>query len=254
MYPIDKTRPPGDTKTRFYSSPPIIKLLNTSDHITVLLAENHLIVSEGLCSILETENDIEVVGQALDGCEAVKLAKELHPAVIIMDIAMPRLNGLDATHQILKAIPSTRILILSAHTDDAYVEQAVGLGAAGYLVKQAPFLILAEVVREAYKGNTFFARPVPKHLRDQGRGLHDQGELHANKIAKLTLREVAVLQLIAEGNANRETASELGISMKSVEKHRQALMEKLNIHNITGLTRYAISAGIIESSVELTIV
>jgi len=104
------------------------------------------------------------------------------------------------------------------------------------------------------KGNTFFARPIPKRPRDRGRELHDQGKLPATEIAKLTLREVAVLQLIAEGNANRETASELGISMKTVEKYTQALMEKLNIHNTTGLTRYAISAGIIKSSVQLTIV
>jgi len=228
--------------------------MNASKHITVLLAEDHMIVREGLRSILEAEGDIEVVGQAQDGRQAVELAKQLLPDVIVMDIAMPRLNGLEATRQILKIVPATRILMLSAHSDDAYVEQVMSLGAAGYLIKQTSLLILAKAIREANKGNTFFSPSIAKHLRDKDKRSLDREGLHSKKIAQLTSREVEVLQLIAEGKANKETASELGISIKTVEKHRQALMEKLNIHDIASLTRYAISAGIIESSVKLTII
>jgi len=227
--------------------------MNPSKHITVLLAEDHMIVREGLRSILEAEGDIEVVGQAQDGRQAVELAKTLLPAVIVMDIAMPRLNGLEATRQILKVAPATRILILSAHSDDAYVEQVMTLGAAGYLIKQTSLLILAMAIREASKGNTFFSPSIAKRLRDKDNRSLDREGLHSKKIATLTSREVEVLQLIAEGKANKETAAELKISIKTVEKHRQALMEKLNIHDIASLTRYAISAGIIES-VQLTII
>ena len=228
--------------------------MNSSKQITVLLAEDHMIVREGLRSILEAEGDIEVVGQAQDGRQAVELAKTLLPAVIIMDIAMPQLNGLEATRQILKFAPSTRILILSAHSDDAYVEQVMSLGAAGYLIKQTSLLILAKAIREASKGNTFFSPSIAKRLRDKDKRSLGREGLHSKKIATLTSREVEVLQLIAEGKANKETAAELGISIKTVEKHRQALMGKLNIHDIASLTRYAISAGIIESSVHVTII
>jgi DNA-binding NarL/FixJ family response regulator len=228
--------------------------MNSSNHITVLLAEDHMIVREGLRSILEAEGDIEVVGQAQDGRQAVELTKKLLPAVVVMDIAMPRLNGLEATRQILKMAPATRILILSAHSDDAYVEQVMTLGAAGYLVKQTSLLILAKAIREAYKGNIFFSPTIGKRLRDQELKSRDREGRPSKKLALLTSREVEVLQLIAEGKANKELASELAISIKTVEKHRQALMEKLNIHDTASLTRYAISTGIIESSVQVTII
>jgi len=213
-----------------------------------------MIVREGLRSILELEGDIEVVGQAQDGRQAVELAKKLLPDVIVMDIAMPLLNGLEATRQILKIAPATRILILSAHSDEAYVEQVMALGGAGYLIKQTSLLILAKAIREASSGKAFFSPSIAKHLRDKDQKSRNREGLHSMKIVQLTSREVEVLQLIAEGKANKETAAELGISIKTVEKHRQALMEKLNIHDIASLTRYAISAGIIENSVQLTII
>lgn len=229
-------------------------MTKSSNPITVLLAEDHMIVREGLRAILEAEGDIEIVGQAQDGRQAVELTEQLHPNVVVMDIAMPRLNGMEAARQILKAAPATRILILSAHSDEAYVDQVMSLGAAGYLIKQTSLLILAKAIREAFKGNNFFSPSIAKRLQDQERKSRERGDLHSKKIALLTSREVEVLQLIAEGKANKETASELAISIKTVEKHRQALMEKLNIHDTAGLTRYAIAAGIIESSVQLTII
>jgi DNA-binding NarL/FixJ family response regulator len=169
-----------------------------------------------------------------------------------MDIAMPLLNGLEATRQIRKAVPATKVLMLSAHSDDAYVEQAIAFGAVGFLLKQTSSHDLSRAIREVQKGNTFFTPSIAKRLHDQKSP--DGGRLLRKRVARLSSRELEVLQLIAEGKANKQTAAELGISIKTVEKHRQNLMTKLNIHEISGLTRYAIGAGIVESSVQLTIV
>lgn len=222
--------------------------------ITVLLAEDHLIVREGFRGLLKSERDIEIVGEAENGRETVKLAKKLRPAVVVMDIAMPQLNGLEATRQILEALPATKVIILSAHADDAYVEQANAAGAVGYLIKQASSHALCEAIREVQKGNTFFSPSVGKHLKHQYEKSRNGKAMLKKRSAGLSAREMEVLQLIAEGKANKETAAELGISIKTIEKHRQHLMQKLDIHDTAGLTRYAVSAGIIESSVQLTIV
>jgi len=222
--------------------------------ITVLLAEDHMIVREGFRKMLELETDLEVVGEAQDGRQAVALVKKLRPAVVLMDIAMPRLNGLEATRQILKDLPATKVLMLSAHSDDAYVNNATECGAVGFLLKQTSAEDVCRAIREVHKGKTFFSPSISRrqdrlHPPSSGRS----GPRHKTA-AQLTSREMEVLQLIAEGKANKETASELGIGVKTVEKHREHLMEKLDIHDTAGLTRYAISAGIIESSVQLTIV
>jgi len=222
--------------------------------ITVLLAEDHTIVREGFRKMLELENDLQVVGEAEDGRQAVAMVKKLRPAVVLMDIAMPRLNGLEATRQVLKAVPATKVLMLSAHSDDAYVKEATDSGAVGFLLKQTSAHVVCEAIREVQKGNTFFSPTVAKRLHERDGKPLDQAGRSQSRNARLTSREMEVLQLIAEGKANKETAAELGISVKTVEKHREKVMSKLNIHDTAGLTRYAISAGIIESSVQLTIV
>ena len=221
--------------------------------ITVLLADDHQIVREGFRSLLQHEPDIEVVGEAESGRQAVQLTRKLRPAVIVMDIAMPLLNGLEATRQIRKDFPATKVLILSAHSDDAYIEQVAELGAVGFLLKQTSSHILATAIREVQKGNTFFSADIAKRLRNRDQQELDREGQFKKKNNRLSSREVEVLQLIAEGKPNKQVAAELGVTFKTVDKHRQHLMGKLNIHDIAGLTRYAINAGIIESRVQVTI-
>src|ERR1051326_8304778 len=221
--------------------------------ITVLLAEDHQIVREGFRSLLKHEPDIEVVGEAETGRQAVQLTRKLRPAVVVMDIAMPRLNGLEATRQIRRDFPETRVLVLSAHSDDAYVEQVAMLGAAGFLLKQTSSHELARAIREVQKGNKFFSPSISTRVRKRTQHSLDRAGHGKSKHNRLSSREVEVLQLIAEGKPNKQVAAELGVSFKTVDKHRQHLMSKLDIHDIAGLTRYAIAEGIIESDVRLTI-
>ena len=222
--------------------------------ITVLLAEDHEIVREGLRTLLEAEGDIAVAGEAETGRRAVALARKLHPDVVVMDIAMPLLNGLEATRQILKAVPGTKVLILSAHSDDAYVEQVIAMGASGYLIKQTSARVLSRAIREVHAGRAFFSPPIARRIDRRNQGSPALAGQLKRQIARLSSREAEVLQRIAEGEANKQIAAGLGISIKTVEKHRDHLMHKLNIHDTAGLTRYAIAAGIIESSVQMTIV
>src|SRR6266853_3210536 len=221
--------------------------------ITVLLAEDHHIVREGFRSLLEHEADMKVVGEAETGRQAVQLTRKLRPAVVVMDIAMPLLNGLEATRQIRKDFPDTKVLILSAHSDDAYVEQATESGAAGFLIKQTSSHNLANAIREIQKGNTFYSPAISKRLTGRDQTRQDREGNFKKKNNRLSSREVEVLQLIAEGRPNKQVAAELGVSFKTIDKHRQHLMSKLNIHDIAGLTRYAIAEGIIESNVRVTI-
>ena len=222
--------------------------------ISVLLAEDHQIVREGLRAMLNLEPDIKVVGEAENGRQAVDLVAKLDPDVVVMDIAMPLLNGMEATRQILQGRPDTKVLILSAHSDDAYVAMVMAIGASGYLIKQTAAHVLPEAIRAIDQGKTFFSPIIAKRRNHQKQKAHDLGELPGKAIHALSTREMEVLQLIAEGKANKETADVLNISVKTVEKHRQSLMNKLNIHDTAGLTRYAIASGIIENSVQVTIV
>ena len=221
--------------------------------ITVLLADDHTIVREGFRHMLELEADFEVIGEAANGRQAVALAVKLRPDVVLMDIAMPRLNGLEATRQVLKGLPSAKVIILSSHNDDARVENATNSGAAGFLFKQTSAHDVCQAIREVHKGRTVFSPLIAKRLSR----LHSQSSGGAGKLkpslAQLTTRQMEVLQLIAEGKANKQMAAELGIDIKTIEKHREQVMLKLDIHDTAGLTRYAISAGVIENSGHLTI-
>lgn len=218
--------------------------------ITVLLAEDHAIVREGLRALLELSRDFDVVGEAATGRDAVTLAVKLRPQVVLMDIAMPELNGFEATRQILRVAPKTRILVLSAYSDDQYVAQMSELGAAGYVMKQDSGRTLAQAIKAVASGQSYFSPCVGKRLQDAADRAFERGAT-ANKAERpLTPREAEVLQLVAEGAANKQIALNLGISIKTVEKHRQQVMDKLDIHETAGLTRHAIATGIIESSAQ----
>ena len=228
--------------------------MKATKQITVMLAEDHAIVRQGLVALLNADGNFKLVGEAQNGQEAVTLALSLRPEVILMDIAMPVLNGMEATRQILSANPAARIIILSAHSEDVYVDRMNVVGAAGFLEKQTSADILAKAIREVAKGHTYFSPTIANRLQASQNKLRDRDGLLKAHGNRLTSRETEVLQLVAEGSPNKQVASTLGISIKTVEKHRQHLMDKLNIHDTAGLTRYAISAGVIESRVQLTII
>ncbi|HWP47074.1 MAG TPA: response regulator transcription factor [Candidatus Limnocylindrales bacterium] len=213
---------------------------------TIILADDHTIVRQGLRALLEAERDMKVVGEAENGRQAVQLTKKLQPDVVVMDIAMPLLNGIQAARQIRKHNASTKVLILSMYQDDEYVYQAVQVGVAGYLVKQTAANELLTAIREVKKGHAFFSPSISRLLVDQYRETCER-KIFKKKVNILTPRELEVLQLIAEGQSNKQIAGELSISVKTVEKHRQQIMDKLSIHDVAGLTRYAIAKGIIKS-------
>lgn len=248
-----KERKPG-AKTRWQGFPVRAKKYLHGpfmQQIKVLLADDHVVVRQGLRALLMSEEDIEIVGEADNGRQAMQLVKKLMPDVVVMDIAMPVLNGLEATRQITRGAPTTKVLILSSYSDDEYVQQLTEAGAAGYLVKQTAANELVKAIREAHKGNAFFSPSIAKRLRDQCREAFVSGQPVKRRSDYLTTREAEVLQLIAEGRANKQIAAELCISIKTVEKHRQQVMNKLGIHDVAGLTRHAIAKGIIESGVGL---
>lgn len=215
-------------------------------NITVLLVDDHTIVRQGLKALLSSEKNITIIGEAQTGREAVELASQLRPAVVIMDLAMPRLNGAEATRQVLKTLPSAKVIVLSTYGDDEHVQQALAAGAAAYLLKQTAAEDVVDAIREVTKGNAYFSPAIAKRLREQT--LQPEDATRTPDV-ELTQREAEVLQLIAEGYANKQIAAELNLSVKTVEKHRQQVMQKLNIHNIAGLVRHAAAKGIIEANI-----
>ena len=218
--------------------------------IGVLLADDHAVVRQGLRALLEAEGDIVVVGEVENGRHAVAQAKKLLPDVVVMDVAMPGMNGAEATRQIVRNVPSTRVLVLTSYGDDDYVTQLLDAGASGYLLKQTAAAELLKAIRQVRGGNVFFSPAIAKRLRQEDREA-TVGNQPAARLSRLTSREAEVLQLVAEGFANKQIAAELAISIKTVEKHRQQAMNKLNIHDIAGLTRYAIAKGWVERGLPL---
>jgi DNA-binding NarL/FixJ family response regulator len=221
--------------------------------ITILLVDDHTVVREGFRKMLEFDKDLSIVGEAKDGREAVALVEQLRPEVVLMDIAMPRLNGLAATRQMLKLRPATRVLILSAHGDESYIKSAAEAGAMGFMLKQTTMEEVGRAIRAVHQGKPFFSVQAPGTPPDPSSRSSARLRIPVAKASTLTSREMEILQLVAEGSGNKEIAQELGIGIKTVEKHREHLMAKLGLHDTAGLTRYAISAGIIESSVQVTI-
>jgi DNA-binding NarL/FixJ family response regulator len=216
------------------------------EKIRVVLVDDHTVVRQGLRVLLEAEQDIGIVGEAETGRQGVQVAMKHLPDVVVMDIAMPTLNGLEATRQLIKMAPTVKVVILSSYGDDEFVRQATAIGAAGYLLKQTAATELIKAIHEVNRGNAFFSPAISKRLLDHSREASLAGKNGRNAMVSLTTREAEVLQLVAEGKPNKQIAAELCISIKTVEKHRQQLMNKLNIHDVAGLTRYAMSKRIVE--------
>ncbi len=217
------------------------------DKTRVLLAEDHTIVRKGLRSLLDKETGIKVVEEAEDGREAILKAEELHPDVVVMDIAMPWLNGLEATRQIKKRFPDIKIIILTMHANEEYILQSLKAGASGYLVKKAAPVELISAINAVHKGNSFLSPSISRTVIDEYIRRSKEISEGEEGFEQLTVREREVLQLIAEGRKTREIAELLYISIKTVETHRAHIMNKLDIQSTAELTRYAIRKGIISS-------
>ena len=202
--------------------------------ITVLLVDDHSLVRRGFRRMLEDESDMEVVGEAGDGEESVKLAKELRPAVVVMDCALPGMNGLEATRQIIEHSPDTSVLMLSMHSENTWVRQAIEAGAKGYILKNALDLELSIAIRKVAAGETVFD---PK--------VEQKSALRGERSAALTQRELEVLQMIVNGKSNKEIATTLDLSANTVAVHRANIMNTLGIHKTAELVVYAIRAGLV---------
>lgn len=209
----------------------------------ILLADDHKIVRDGLRSLLEKLPGMVVIGEASDGRAAVQLTKELSPDIVVMDLTMPYLNGIEATQQIRQNSPATRIIALSMHSDKRFVLQVLRAGASGYLLKDSAFEELATAIRAVNANKTYLSPPMADLvLKDYLQQLPKSGP---SVYSLLTGREREVLQLIAEGKTTKETASLLTVSVKTVETHRQRIMEKLQIRSVAELVKYAIREGLI---------
>lgn len=210
----------------------------------VLLADDHKIVREALQMILNSADDFEVVGAAEDGRQAIDMAKKLAPDVILLDLMMPIIDGKTALRELGRALPKARILVLSSYADEGQARECVARGAVGYLVKQTAATELLQAMRETRRGNVYFSQSIARSMVQQGKNCVELSRLKLTEAAHLTDREKQVLELIAAGYPNKGIAAELGISIKTVEKHRQQVMNKLNIHEVAGITRHAVSHGI----------
>ncbi len=208
--------------------------------ISIILADDHTIVRKGFRLLLEHEPDFSVLGEAANGREAVEMALKLKPSVVLMDIMMPELNGFQATQRLRLMDDTIKVLILSMYSSQDHVHQVIQSGASGYLLKHCAPKDLVSAVREVARGKTYFTPSVSRQVLDFRR------QYKAERGSILTTREFEVLQMVAEGKTNKEMGGSLFISVKTVEKHRQRLMDKLGIHDVAGLTRYAISRGIID--------
>jgi two-component system response regulator NreC len=213
-------------------------------HLRILLADDHTVVRQGLRKVLEEQQDWEVVAEAADGREAVHLSEAFKPDVAILDIAMPLLNGIEATRQIARSVPSTRIIVLSMHADEAYVGQVLQAGAVGYLLKDSADVDLIQAVSEVADGKSFFSPMIARKMLDE---FVRQGKDKpiSDPYESLSQREREIVQLIAEAKTNKEIAHLLKISPTTVETHRSHIMEKLGLHSAAEIVLFAVRRGVI---------
>ncbi len=210
--------------------------------IKILLADDHKIIREGLRALIEKQSDMEVAAEAEDGLETVKLARKLSPDIVIMDIGMPGMNGIDATRQIVAEDNNIRVIALSMHSDRRFVLQMLKAGASGYLLKDSAFEELVIAIHTIMKKQPYLSPKVTDVVVKEY--LHNLSKNESTAFSILTVREREVLQLIAEGKSTKQIASILNISVKTIETHRQQVMEKVGVHSIAELTKYAIREGL----------
>ena len=213
------------------------------DHIKVLLADDHTIVREGLLSLLQGQREIAVVGTAENGQEAIEKARGTFPDVVVMDVAMPVLNGIEATQQLRRLLPQTKVIVLTMYADEEYVLRALQAGARGYLLKRSAAAELLQAIRVVQRGEFFLSSEISHVVIERFLAAPVQGA----EVTQLSERERQIVQLVAEGHTNRQIASALGITPKTVDTHRTRLMNKLGIHDTPGLVRYAIRKGIVRA-------
>jgi DNA-binding NarL/FixJ family response regulator len=208
----------------------------------IVIADDHQMIREGLRSLIDREADMDVIGEADNGREAVSMARKLSPDVVVMDVGMPDLNGMEAARQICQQCSGVRVLALSMHSDRRYAAGMLEAGAKGYVVKKAAYDELVTAIREVAAGRAYLSSEVASVvIDDYSRRLSDSA---ASSYSLLTEREREIVQLVAEGRTNKQIADALGVSVKTVDSHRQHVMEKLDLHTVADLTRYAMREGI----------
>ncbi len=212
-------------------------------NIRVLLADDHALVLAGIRALVEELGGTQIVAEANNGREAVALAKQHKPDLVIMDISMHELNGIEATEQIMSEVPSTKVLILSMHTTEDFVRRAIKAGAAGYLVKDSAPLDLKMAIAAVLRGEIYLSPRVSRHVVSGF--LHGKPHQNESSMDALTARQREILQMIAEGKSTKQIAFQLEVSIKTIETHRAALMERLDIHDVAGLVLYAVRHGVI---------
>ncbi|MEW5910814.1 MAG: response regulator transcription factor [Thermodesulfobacteriota bacterium] len=212
--------------------------------VRILIAEDHALVRAGFCALLKTLSGIQSIYEAGHGREALEMIRTHKPDIVLMDIAMPGLNGLEAARRILEEFSQIRILILSMHSNEEYILQALRIGVSGYLLKDAGLAELELAIQAVLRGETFLSPSISKHLINQ---YLKRTDLSEGPFKDLTPRQREILQLIAEGNTTKEIAVKLDLSIKTVETHRTQIMDRLDIHDVAGLVRYSIRRGLISS-------
>jgi two-component system, NarL family, response regulator NreC len=210
--------------------------------IKILLADDHKLLIDGLRSLLEKQKNLEVVGVAKDGLETVDLAAQYKPDIILLDISMPQLNGIDAARKILRDLPDTKIIMLSMHADRRYIQESIRIGARGYILKESAAREVIKAIEDVQKGEIFFSQSVRHQVLHEYVKWIRQGD--NSSYSPLSVREREVLQLLTEGRSTKDVAGILNVSVKTVESHRKQIMDKLGLYSIAELTKYAIREGL----------